>query len=333
MHRIGNLPLNLKFLNIDPLNLSVPIILSVASDIKLRIKSAHFAYNNDLISNDSIAALYQTVDFTYEELNNPNEVFVSLNGNIELGMAYLYQLINIQLMPINRLEAIIQFWEYAEKNNLQKIAYELSLKNLNTIKPSNELSVFGPKIAKAYIVSNNFENAQKWLIFSENSTNEESSIYNLNSAKLLFNLYSMKSNKNLLKILTENLEYMNKGLIDVNQENFAQKNEILNLIFSVLNSNIENPFTLKRKAIENKGMPSFKNLKSRLQGKEITPKPTNNKKLKEQDILELEEARYLLTLISKSDFMGKDIQTVYNVALKLQNIIKLYIKTEENGEI
>ena len=84
---------------------------------------------------------------------------------------------------------------------------------------------------------------------------------------------------------------------------------------------------------KNKGMPSFKNLKSRLQGKEITPKPTNNKKLKEQDILELEEARYLLTLISRSDFMGKDIQTVYNVALKLQNIIKLYIKTEENGEI
>ena len=38
--------------------------------------------------------------------------------------------------------------------------------------------------------------------------------------------------------------------------------------------------------------------------------------------LEIEEARYLLALIAKSDFSGKDIQIVYNTALKLQEIIK-----------
>ena len=82
-------------------------------------------------------------------------------------------------------------------------------------------------------------------------------------------------------------------------------------------------------------MASFKTLKARLQGKEITPKPTIKKDQnleEENQNLELEEGRYLLALIAKSDFSGKDIQIVYNIALKLQNQIKSYIK-EENGNI
>ena len=39
-------------------------------------------------------------------------------------------------------------------------------------------------------------------------------------------------------------------------------------------------------------------------------------------LLEAEEARYLLSLIANTDFSGKDIQIVYNTALKLQEIIK-----------
>ena len=80
-------------------------------------------------------------------------------------------------------------------------------------------------------------------------------------------------------------------------------------------------------------MASFKTLKARLQGKKIIPKPTIEKDQnleEENQNLELEEGRYLLALIAKSDFNGADIQIVYNVALKLQNIIKSYINTEEN---
>jgi hypothetical protein len=82
-------------------------------------------------------------------------------------------------------------------------------------------------------------------------------------------------------------------------------------------------------------MASFKDLKARLQGKETTP--TNKKTTPQPPInqnltnLELEESRYLLALIAKSDFNGKDIQIVYNVALKLQNQIKSYIE-KENGD-
>lgn len=58
-----------------------------------------------------------------------------------------------------------------------------------------------------------------------------------------------------------------------------------------------------------------------------TPIVENNK---EDFYLELEESRYLLALIAKTDFKGTDIQIVYNIALKLQGIIKENL-TEDNG--
>ena len=48
-----------------------------------------------------------------------------------------------------------------------------------------------------------------------------------------------------------------------------------------------------------------------------------------KDSLELEETRYLLGLIAKSDFSGKDIQIVYNIALKLQNILTSHLNKNE----
>ena len=74
-------------------------------------------------------------------------------------------------------------------------------------------------------------------------------------------------------------------------------------------------------------MASFKDLKNKLQGNS-----TENKPLKTEtsdNSLELEEARYLLSLIAKSDFSGKDIQIVYNVAFKLQKIIVNILNTED----
>ena len=38
--------------------------------------------------------------------------------------------------------------------------------------------------------------------------------------------------------------------------------------------------------------------------------------------LDLEEAKYILALVARSDFRGQDVQVVYQIALKLQDIIK-----------
>ncbi|MDC0192049.1 hypothetical protein OAJ89_01890 [Alphaproteobacteria bacterium] len=261
MHRIANLPLNKNFFNIDPINLSMPIILSFATDINLRLKAAHFAFLENLINIDSLSALYQTVDFTYDQLNNPSEVLNTLNGNIEIGMAYFYQLINVQLLPITRLEAIIQFWEFAEKNNLESIAYQISKKSLNTIEPSSEISMYGPSIAKAYIMSKDYENANKWLLFAESAVDDKLSISKLNSSKLLLNLYAINEEENLTDILYENLKYMSTNLVDNNEEH-SNKIEVLNLIFSILNNENENPFKIQKKIQESKEMPALYLLES-----------------------------------------------------------------------
>ena len=86
-------------------------------------------------------------------------------------------------------------------------------------------------------------------------------------------------------------------------------------------------------------MASFKQLKNRLSGnpepkvetKKLTP-PKSQETLTPIPTLEIEEARYLLSLIAKTDFSGKDIQIVYNTALKLQEIISENLNKEnDNG--
>jgi len=256
MHRVGNVTMTEEFLSVDPLNLSMPIILSSSTDIELRLKAAHLAYFNNLLNTDSLSALYQTVDFSFEELSNPLEIISKLNNNVELGMAYFYQLINIQLLPITRLEAILKFWEFAELNELELIAYQISIKNLNTILPTEQFSSFGPKIARAYTYSDNRELAQKWLLFSENVLEKEEFLYELNSSKLLFNLFNINYDQNFKNVLHENLQYMNQDLVNKDNSAYIVNNEILHLIFSILNKDKLNPFEIEKKIDENRLMPS-----------------------------------------------------------------------------
>ena len=42
-------------------------------------------------------------------------------NNKELSMAFLFQLVNIQIFPKDRLDILIQFWDFAKKNNLEEI--------------------------------------------------------------------------------------------------------------------------------------------------------------------------------------------------------------------
>jgi hypothetical protein len=69
-------------------------------------------------------------------------------------------------------------------------------------------------------------------------------------------------------------------------------------------------------------MTSFKDLKKKILNSD-QPKKVEPKVLEEKDnSFEYEEARYMLNLIAKTDFKGQDVQVVYNIALKLQTLIK-----------
>ena len=70
-------------------------------------------------------------------------------------------------------------------------------------------------------------------------------------------------------------------------------------------------------------MAFFKDIKDQIKGTDRNIEVNSNTEMLDEDLMfELEEARYMLNLIANSNFPGRDVQTVYNIALKLQDIIK-----------
>ena len=157
MIRIGNLPFTENFLEFDSINLSLPIVLSSSTEIALRLKSAHKAYEYDLLNADSLTALYQSVDFTKKELSNWEETLKNFTKKTEMGMALLFQNIRIQLLSITKLESLKEFWNYAKKHNLEKLAYDVSKNLFENIEPSVELSDYSLLIAKAHVFNKNYD--------------------------------------------------------------------------------------------------------------------------------------------------------------------------------
>ena len=80
----------------------------------MRIKAANESFLDNLITVDSLAALYMSADFSSDELSNPKETIDLFSNNKELSMAFLFQLVNIQIFPKDRLNSLIEFWDFAK---------------------------------------------------------------------------------------------------------------------------------------------------------------------------------------------------------------------------
>ncbi len=249
MIRVGEMPLNNKYLMKDPVNFSMPIILSGSSDISLRLKASHKAYQQGIFNADSLSALYQTVDFSYDELTNID--LEKFHKNFEIGMAYLFQKANIQLLPITRVQSLVDFWSYAEKENYSSLAYDISRNLIDKIEPSPELSEHGIEIAKAHIHNSNFKLADKWILFAENYQSEDENFAEkIQSIKLLYKLKKSTNDKQFINIL------LNSDVLKGIHENII-KQEILLTIASVINENNNEIFNGNRNLYDQRSMPSI----------------------------------------------------------------------------
>ena len=248
MTRIAELPFSNDFYEIDKKNLSIPVILNQASPIDLRIKAANKSFLDNLITVEGLAALYMSADFNSDQLNNPKETLDSFSNNKQLSMAFLFQLVNIQIFPNDRLNVLIQFWEFAKKNNLEEIAYKLSVNMLNSIEANSENIIYGPQIASAFIFNNNFESAVNWIELYENAKQVDSkSIY----IRVLLDLYS-----------SEDLNsFINSINLTLNSYNYDQENqnaELLYVLNSVMSLDISsNTSTNLNKIFDDRLMPSI----------------------------------------------------------------------------
>ena len=206
MMRINELPLKEDFINIDPLNLAIPVILSDSTPINIRIKAANKSFFDEVIFVDSLSALYQSVDFNAEQFSSSKETILNLNDDNELIMAFYYQLANMQIFPEDRLKVILEYWEFSKNIGLEKIAYSVTRNILESFTPSSENSKHNIQIALAHISNQNYEDALKWLNISDNSKVNKSQ---MQYVKFLINLYEsddLNTIKEFLKKINNNFD-------------------------------------------------------------------------------------------------------------------------------
>ena len=247
MLRIAELPLNPDFLKVDSKNLAIPIILNQSSPIDLRIKAANDSFLGNNISIESLAALYQSVDFNSSQLNNPTETIEKFSNNIEMLMAFHFQLINIQIFPSERIEALMNFWNFSKLNNLEEISYSLSYKIVQSIELSSENLEFSPQIASSYIYNKNYEMALEWINFYEGIKGIDEKIAYV---KILYNLYSAAETQKIIEIITSNSEVFSKS-------KDKKVEELMFVLFSTLQNNLNQSLSENFNTIyDNRLMPS-----------------------------------------------------------------------------
>ncbi len=248
MTRIAELPFSHDFYELDKKNLSIPIILNQASPIDLRIKAANESFLQNLITVDSLSALYMSADFSSDQLNNIKETLDSFSNNTELSMAFLYQQVNIQIFPNDRLKSLIQFWDFAKKNDLEEIAYKLSINMLSSIEANSENITYGPQIASAYIFNNKFDSAVDWIELYESSKEVDSkSIY----IRILLDLYSSND-------LNSFINSINLTLNTYTYDQDNQNDELLYVLKSVMKLDINTNLNINfNKIFDERSMPSI----------------------------------------------------------------------------
>lgn len=206
MLRINELPLNAELIEIDSLNLLFPVILSEATKMDIRVKAANRAFYDEVLSIESLSALYQSVDFNAKQFSNPEQTIISLENNIELIMAFYFQLANIQIFPDQRLNVIVSYWQFAKKVGLEKISYALTKNIIETFEPTSSNVKFGIEIALAHIANKNYNEALNWINIYKNP---DDAYDKTEYAKFLISLNDSEELDTIKKYLFDNLTNFN----------------------------------------------------------------------------------------------------------------------------
>ena len=163
-------------------------------------------------------------------------------------MAFLFQLVNIQIFPNDRLNVLIEFWDFAKRNNLEEIAYKLSLNMLSSIDASSENIIYGPQIASAYIFNNKFNEAIEWIELYESAKQVDSkSIY----TRILLDIYSSND-------LNSFINSINLTFDNYTDDNYTQNAELLFVIKDLMKLDIKADKTINLDNIfDSRLMPSL----------------------------------------------------------------------------
>ena len=88
-------------------------------------------------------------------------------------MAFYYQLANMQIFPEDRLNVVMEYWEFSTKYWIRKNSLFYYKNIIESFTPSSDNSMHSLQIALAHISNQNYEEASKWLNVSENSGSQQ----------------------------------------------------------------------------------------------------------------------------------------------------------------
>jgi hypothetical protein len=163
-------------------------------------------------------------------------------------MAYYYQLANIQIFPDERLDVILEYFDFAKKSGLENIAYAITEKIIESFTPTAENSQIGIEIAFANIANKNFDEALKWLNIYEISNSTDSKI---NYAKFLIDL---NQNDNLNTVIS----YLSDSNLNFDQINNQSSQESFQVLVNFLKiENLSNNNIQYINILDERVMPSF----------------------------------------------------------------------------
>jgi len=191
-----NIPFTYDFIHLNSPELLKAIAISPVTEISVRLEAAQKAFYFNSLDAESIAALYQSVNFSKEDLDNPLITIKNkFSNNPQKSMALLFQSSRIQILPISRLEALSNFWSYANSVGQSGLAYELSKDLLKSIESTSELIDFAVQTSKAHLHNDSIDESKKWLKLIQAKINiEQENEINKDYLQLIF-LMNIKEGK------------------------------------------------------------------------------------------------------------------------------------------
>jgi len=160
MSRAAKAALPVDAANSDNSGILRAIAMSPNASKGLRLEAAERAEAGGALSVDALRQLYNSVQFSDEDLANPLS-----RADVEFGptvRALLYHSALIQTVPTARAEAMARAFELARQEGRYPSTVRVFLPILKQLPPSRDLLWFAPEVVRALLFSGDFESADIW---------------------------------------------------------------------------------------------------------------------------------------------------------------------------
>ena len=142
------------------------MLRSVAEDETLdqdvRLRAAERAMSVGTLAPGSLARIYQSVEFSQDEIDAAFTAADADQAGTPTTRALLYQAAAAQVVPAARAEVLARAWDVARKGGAYHVMTQVTLSQLDDIKPDLPLAWFAPEAVRALLLAGEVDLARSW---------------------------------------------------------------------------------------------------------------------------------------------------------------------------